>query len=440
MTSDSLQSATKTAPKTPGVYTFRNSKGRPLYIGKAANLKSRILSYLKSNDSRIRKMIEFAREVTFEQTSSDIEALILESQRIKKQQPPFNIMLRDDKQYFYVAFTKEQYPKIHLTHQFKTNKIKKDITELIGPFTDGSALKVTLKLLRRLFPYCTCKQPHYVRCLNAHIGKCLGFCCLRKPKDPKPRTYTANIRAIKNILNGKRDDVVSSLEKEMAQFAKHGNFEKAIELRDKIEKIKRVFLNAQIIRNQPDNVGVLTELQQALKLDRLPLRIEGYDISNIQGAYATGSMVVFVQGIPDKNEYRKFKIRSKQTADDTAMLREVLSRRLNHPEWTFPDLIIVDGGKGQLNAATAAIHGTCNTKHKNHLLHATCFGIHVIALTKNDKHFGDHIYVTSRKIAIPLSRLSLKTKNLILGVDTEAHRFAISYYRKLHGRSLRLRS
>lgn len=440
MTLDNLSSIIKSFPRTPGVYTFQNNKEKPLYIGKAANLRSRLLSYLKLGDPRIQKMIDLAETITYEETGSDIEALILESQRIKKQKPQFNIMLRDDKQYFFVVFTPEKFPKIFLTHQ--PQKFK---NTPIGPFTDGAALKVTLKILRRFFPYCTCKQFHHVRCLNAHIGKCLGFCCLKNSKHVDKKLYKKNIRAIKDILNGKKSTVIRNMEKEMSLEANQGKLERAIELRDKIKQIKRVFENAQIIsRHRQNSDGNLLELKKALRLDNFPHRIEGYDVSNIQGIHATGSMVAFIDGLPDKNEYRKFKIRQTFSSknlggqvrggNDTGMLREIIGRRLTHGEWTYPDLIIVDGGKGQLNAAYGIISNFQFPIFNSKPI--------VIALTKNDKHVGDHltIKVGEKFKLIPLAKLPESTKNLILAIDTEAHRFAILYYRKLHGRSLRLRS
>ncbi|HZZ99575.1 MAG TPA: GIY-YIG nuclease family protein, partial [Candidatus Paceibacterota bacterium] len=170
-----LRQFVKDAPDQPGIYRYQASNGRDLYIGKAASIKKRLTSYLKTEDSRIQKMITTADKVSFDPTNSDIEAMILESQMIKQKRPDFNIMLRDDKQYFYVAITREDFPHIFLTHQ-TTGRIKQrnhDIAEYIGPFTDGAALKSALRLLRSIFPYCTCTQKHHNRCLNYHIGKCL---------------------------------------------------------------------------------------------------------------------------------------------------------------------------------------------------------------------------------------------------------------------------
>ncbi|MBX4211774.1 MAG: GIY-YIG nuclease family protein [Candidatus Yanofskybacteria bacterium] len=274
MKRDKLAAAIKKLPSTSGVYIFKKDK-TPLYVGKATHLKSRVSAYPKSTDTRIQKMIEEANRLSYEETESDIEALILESVYIKRWQPKFNVVMRDDKQYFLVAFTKEEYPKIYLTHQKNSNKIKKEIGELIGPFTDGTALKSTLNSLRRLFPYCTCKQTHHVRCLNAHIGKCLGFCCLKNPTDAQPELYQANIRAIKNILNGKRASVIKELKKEMTELGIQHRFEDAIALRGKIERIERIFHNAQIIKRQQEHSRALVELQKILKLASVPNRIEG---------------------------------------------------------------------------------------------------------------------------------------------------------------------
>ena len=234
--------------------------------------------------------------------------------------------------------------------------------------------------------------------------------------------------AIRSILTGKKNSVIKNLEKEMARSAKRGNLEKAIELREKLKGLKRVFENAKIIQNKFYDTmiyhkivknKVLKSLQKILKLPVPPFRIEGYDISDIQGAHATGSMVTFIRGQPDKNFYRKFKIYTKQSPNDTAMLKEVLERRFKHEEWPFPDLILVDGGKGQVNAARAA-------------LAALKISIPIIGISKNKHHLGHQLIIPGRKTPLPLTKLSPADRNLLLAIDSEAHRFAITYYRKIH--------
>ena len=416
MTSAFLKKLVNKASTEPGIYIFTGSVDKKLYIGKASNIKARLSSYLKTTDHRILQMLARATGIKIFETDSEIEALIMESQQIKKHQPPFNIMLRDDKQFFYVVFGNENFPKISITHQTRQG------TDFVGPFTDGAALKTTLRYLRKAFPYCTCKKPHNNFCLNYHIGKCPGFCCLKKTvssiKYRVLREYKKNIKKLKDILSGKKTPMLKRLEKEMIALGKKDEFKKAIELRNKIEKIRRVFENARIIKENST---------QIFNFKQPPRRIEGYDIAHIQGKYAVGAMAVFtlqqssgqVDCNPDKNEYRKFKIYEKNTPDDTAMLKEILTRRFNHPEWPMPDLILVDGGKAQLNAAREIV--------KN---------IPIVALTKNERHLGVKFFVTGKKNPISLSKIPADVKNLLLRIDSEAHRFAISYYRNLHRKDL----
>lgn len=447
-----LKEQIKNLPVSSGIYIFKSSKNKPLYVGKALNLKNRTSNYLKTNDTRLQRMLSEAEKIDFTETDSGIEALILESQYIKKYKPSFNITFRDDKQYGFIGFTKEKYPKIFITHQPKKdvssskyhvlrskNKLKTHNTKYIihntnsyiGPFTDIGALKTTLRLLRKIFPYCTCRQLHNNYCLNYHIGKCPGDCCLKKPVPSIMyyvlREYQRNIKAIKNILNGNRNSLVKQFEKEMKHLSIKRDYEKALELQYKIKKLRRIFENARIIHNtnsiihnteiDKHSTDTLKHLANLIGIDRPPRRIEAYDIANIQGHHATGAMVVFENGQPNKNEYRKFKIYTKNTADDTGMLREILTRRFKHPEWQYPDLVIVDGGKAQLNTARSVI--------KN---------IPIIALTKNEKHIGHKILYEDQEVV--LSKLPEPVKNLLLHINSEAHRFAISYYRRLHRKTL----
>ncbi|HZZ99186.1 MAG TPA: excinuclease ABC subunit C, partial [Candidatus Paceibacterota bacterium] len=194
--------------------------------------------------------------------------------------------------------------------------------------------------------------------------------------------------------------------------------------RTKLERLERVFENARIIRNSEILKEYRSQLQSVIKSRKPVIRVEGYDISNIQGKHSVGSMVTFVHGQPDKNYYRKFNIKTVQGTNDTAMLREIVERRLNHTEWPFPDLIIVDGGKGQVNAVLKSL------QERN-------IAIPVAGLVKDEKHFGMALILPKRKTPIKLSKLSLPDRNLLLSIDGEAHRFAIGHYRHRHGRSLK---
>jgi len=489
MTTDQLKKKATALPEKPGVYTFKSKEDETLYIGKAANLKVRLGSYLKTDDRRISTMVALSSSIKTITTDSDIEALIMESQLIKRLRPKFNIMMRDDKQYFYVAFTQETFPKIFLGESHTTQRSRKVdhsavkkfpstallhyrlLPEFVGPFTDGSAIKTTLKLLRRTFPYCTCKQTHHNYCLNYHIGNCYGICCLKQQSRIfnlqfsifKGKEYGKNIKAIKEILSGKKKSLIHSFEKKMRDLSSKQEYEKARELQYKIEKLKRVFQNAQLINKSRTfmiyhkgsaALNVPESLQKLLNLSFIPRRIEAYDIANIQGKHAVGAMIVFTDGQPDKNEYRKFKIRNSNieirnkskilnsksetfsdlgfsTSDfrsggDTAMLYEILTRRFNHPEWPYPDLVVVDGGKAQLNTARSVLQ---NTRYEIQ-------DTRVIALTKNEKHMGYKVILQNNN-EILLSRLPIEVKNLLLQIDSEAHRFAISYYRNVHSRNIK---
>ncbi|OGM97569.1 MAG: hypothetical protein A2735_01585 [Candidatus Yanofskybacteria bacterium RIFCSPHIGHO2_01_FULL_41_21] len=472
-------------PDNPGIYRFQDKQKKDIYIGKASSIKKRLTSYTlalsssngKTTDSRIQKMITVAKYLTHIKTESDIEALILESQLIKQRRPQFNIMLRDDKQYFFVGFSNETFPHLFITHQpqLAENRVlgpssgggpaqrgdRRDwspgsgakgsvSTSYIGPFTDGMALKATLKYLRNIFPYCTCKQKHHNFCLNYHIGKCLGFCCLQNPEPgPQNKKYKQNIKAIKNILSGKKNSLIKELKKEMETAGKKHDFSRAIELRNKLERLERVFYNAQVIKHSEIIKLLDSGLSKLLNINKPIIKIEGYDISNIQGTYATGAMIAFINGIPDKKHYRKFTIhpvrshaRAKGTSPkdlgedtsngtakfgDTQMLAQILKRRLNHPEWSFPDLILIDGGKGQVSSALATL------KEMN-------INIPVIGLSKNEKHIGHQLVIPNRNSAgwktLLLTKLDIADKNLLLSIDAEAHRFAISHYRKLHRKSV----
>src|SRR3989344_4478490 len=317
----------KKAPSKPGIYSFLNKAGKILYIGKAVNLKLRLLSYadLKTLGPAKEKMVKESSRVKWLELESEAEALIEEAISIKAHRPRYNIVFRDDKQYFFVAFTKERFPRIFLTHQPIRKEARLPLgsraskSEFVGPFTDGGSLKSVLGSLKRIFPYCTCKEKHKRPCVRSQIGRCLEICCLKNPPewDIREKIYKKNIRAIKNVLRGRKQDVLKSIKREL----------------------------------NPERAKALVLAKDLLNLSDLPRKIEGYDISNIQGTSAVGSMVVFESGEPKKEDYRLFKIRYKKTPDDTEMHQEILLRRLKHDEWPLPDLILIDGGLGQLNAA-----------------------------------------------------------------------------------------
>ena len=394
-------------PKNPGVYALKNG-GKFLYIGKAFNIKGRVKNHFSKPAYRDNLFLNQVQKVGFLKTDSEIEALLLEAKLIKKYQPKYNILWRDDKNFFHVGITKETFPRVFLTHQPKPK------ATYLGPFVEGRPIKQTLRLLRKVFPYYTVKNHAKTPCLYCQINLCPG-------PHPDIKEYKKNIKNLVSVLKGKKKSVLQKLKKEMRSASWLQDFEKAAQMRDQISSLERVFSHATIFEEIREDDWRKTQkiFQGLLKIKREISRIEAYDISNIQGKQATGSMITFIKGAPNKNFYRKFKIRIEEKPNDIAMIKETLSRRLKHPEWPFPDVILIDGGKAQLNAAQLTI--------TNHQL-----PIPVIALAKKK----NELYLEDRKKPILLKTLPREIFNLILRLRDEAHRFAIIYHRKLRKKAL----
>ncbi|MEK7173943.1 MAG: GIY-YIG nuclease family protein [Patescibacteria group bacterium] len=420
-------------PLTPGVYFFRNSAGTILYIGKAANLRSRLSSYFMRGaalEAAKRRMREEAVEITWQEVPTEIEALLLEALLIKKHLPPYNIALRDDKQYLFVGFTKEQFPRLVFTHQpiafAQTQSGKLTKVEFFGPFTEGGAIKQLLRSLRKTFPYCTCKSLHERRCQQAELKLCLGICCMKNHNASKEErvVYQKNTRFIKNILAGRQQQLLKRLKTDMRRVSKNQNFETAAVLRDQTYALGRIFAHRHIVKTDfaAENQRGLHELRMLLGLQKTPERIEGYDISNIQGTHAVGSMVVFADGTADKSAYRKFQIRTVRGANDPAMIHEVIVRRLKHIEWPLPDIMLIDGGRTQLQAARHAFA-------KGNLAPGTpSEHTHIVSIAKRE----EELYTPARKMPFKLKEMPLSLLHLLQQIRNESHRFAISYYRKRH--------
>jgi len=443
-------------PTNPGVYIFRRD-ATPLYVGKAANIRKRLVSYFRKPtelSSKIQKMLHEATSIALEKTASEVEALIREAELIKKFRPRYNILMRDDKNYSFVGVTREPFPRIFITHQ--PGKIRSPKLEarnkskiqnpkyvsnfgfrassfrFIGPFTSASELHATLRMLRRIFPYCTCRTSHTRPCLNSQIGRCLGFCCTQdrfaRPAEAQTahRRYRVNIRKIIAVLSGDRTRLIAHLKREMAKTAKQEQYEEAARFRDEVFGLESVFSHRSVIRGPQhalDWSEVESRLQAMLHTDAPVQRIEGYDISNISGTAATGSMVVFTYGRPDKNQYRKFRIKTIQGPNDVGMHGEMLRRRFRHAEWAFPQLVVMDGGKPQLNAARQALAEF--RKRDPRLRH-----IILSALAKREE-----ILFTESGKAIRLAREHPSLFNLFRFVRDESHRFAQAYHHKLRQRA-----
>lgn len=417
-----------------------------LYVGKARDLRSRLSSYWRKNaGTKVTSLLAEADRVEWRELESEIDALIKEAEYIKNHIPKYNIVLRDDKSYFYAAITREAFPKIFITHssftQKQTARSSKTIAYHIGPFTSGAALKSVLHFLRKIFPYCTCFKPHKRPCLNTEIGRCLGYCCIFMNNESrimnheweiKKEEYKKNIQDIIGILNGKKKRIIVQLKKEMKEAAKNQQFEKAALRRNQIEGLKNIFLHTttldrqKVLRTKRNWAHIEKTLQTALETANTLKRVEGYDISNISGTEATGSMVVFVNGYPKKSEYRKFKIKTVLGPNDSAMMQEVLQRRLQHPEWQYPDVILIDGGKPQLSVALSAL----NTAQKEL---GVAKEIMIVGLAKRE----EELYTPCRAEPILLRTLPRDAEFFLEHVRNESHRFAKKYHHKLREMSYR---
>ncbi len=389
-------------PATPGVYLMRGAKGKLLYVGKAANLKRRVASYFaRSADTRIEALVSEIRNIDFKKTDTAIEALILESALIKRHQPPFNIREKDDTSFLFAEVTKEPFPRVELRRGMDPVRGRR-----FGPFTSASSVREALRIVRRIFPWHTHPPERvgtYERpCFDYQVGRCPGTCVGAVSK----REYGKTVRAITLFFEGKKRTILASLKKDMKRAAKALEFERAEQLKRQVFALEHIQDIALITRDDMRSAP-----RRFVPKSRAPLRIEGYDISNISGTSAVGSMVVFANGVPERSSYRKFRVRSVEGADDYAMLKEVLTRRFGN-NWPLPKVILVDGGAGQVSAARGVV------KSFNH-------SIPVIGIAKGPERKRNDI------IGIIPAGVSRET---LIRVRDEAHRFAIAYHRKVRGR------
>jgi excinuclease ABC subunit C len=404
-------------PSKTGVYLFKNAQGQVIYVGKAVNLKSRVHSYFQNNLlPKTSLLVSEIESIDYIEVQSEIEALILEANLIKKFRPRYNVRLKDDKDYLYIKVTKEKYPRI-ITARLRDLDAAKIY---FGPFPNSRAVRQTIRLIQKLFPHWICKNPPGQTCLYAHINLCFGPC----RKDFEPKEYEKRVHQIILFLKGKKDKVVKQITKEMNQKAKDLNFEKAALLRDQLESINYVTTQTRLVSHYLQNPNLLDDLrreelhqlEEILNLKKIPARIECYDISNTMGKEASGSMIVFTQAQADKSQYRKFKIKRSPGVDDYAMLKEVLQRRFKNT-WPSPDLIVIDGGKGQLKVACEVLKETGRD-------------IPIISLAKRREEIFLPIQPASLKL--PQSSPALQ---LIQRLRDEAHRFALNYHRHLRRKS-----
>ncbi|MFA5133841.1 MAG: excinuclease ABC subunit UvrC [Patescibacteria group bacterium] len=404
----------KNLPDHSGVYLFKDKSGEIIYVGKAASLKRRVSSYfMRAGDIKTEKLVSEVFDLEIRETPSAIEALILESQLIKKLAPKYNIKDKDNKSFLYVGITDEKFPKPILVRGLELNAERYALNAIFGPFTSAGALRESLNILRGIFPWSECKPNQGRPCFYFGIKKCPGVCVGKVTV----REYAKNIRNLELFFSGRRDQVIKNFEKEMILAAKKEDFEKAADIRNKLYALNHIRDVSLIKKEDVDNRRTLSVLRY-----NAMGRVEGYDISNISGEHAVGSMVVFTSGKPDKAEYKKFKIRTVRGANDVGMLREVLSRRFAHSEWPRPDIIFIDGGRGQVNAAQEIL------KEKK-------IKIPVLGIAKGLSRKNDRLVFSGEDLE--LERVAKSFENLFKQVRDEAHRFAIRYHKNLRAQSFK---
>ena len=405
-----LRSKIRSLPDSPGVYEFLDSKRRIIYVGKASRLKKRVASYFQAGRARDNRLELLAREVRgikFIRASSEAEALIYEAGLIKDHSPRFNIDLKDDKSYPFLKLTvNEKYPRL-----FITRRRLNDGAVYYGPYVNVKLLREALSFMKKVFPLRSCRTLRKSVCLEYHIGQCPGPC----EKKITDKEYKDIAGQLKKFLEGRKENLLSSLKKQMKQFSGKKQYEKALAVKKRIEALTAV--QQLHDRSQHPIYGELDELKNTLDLSKLPVVIECFDISNITGQQSVGSMVRFVAGRPRKAEYRKFRVKTAGGIDDYSMIREVVRRRyfrLIQEKKTLPDLVLIDGGRGHLSVVA------------RQLKELKLERVPVASIAKE----RNHLYTMSRQQPIrlsPGSRLLL----LIQRIRDEAHRFAITYHRGL---------
>lgn len=424
----------KNLPKNPGVYVYFK-KGFPIYIGKAVNLKSRVSSYFRlSLETKTAKMMSEAEEIGYINVTNDLEALLLEARLIKSFQPKYNIISKDDKHPLYIVITKEKFPRIITAR--KNDLIRMKPQSVYGPFPSTTSVRSVLKMLRRIIPYCEHKLGNRP-CIYSQIGLCKPC-----PNEIERSTdhiilkkkYLINIKHLKTILNGNASKVIKELEVEMYKFSNDENYEKAANIRNTIQKLNYIISPKASIDSYLENPNFAEDLREKeLKELRITLennglyiknlnRIECFDVAHLQGSSATASMVTFIKGVADKSYYRQFKIIQKNRRDDYNSMLEIASRRKKHlADWGIPDLIIVDGGKGQLSVFQKEFVGE---------------NIKIVGLAKRQETLVIPTKLLNSNTFIEFKLPKGPALNLIQRIRDEAHRFAQNYHHKLFKKSL----
>jgi len=409
---DTLKSKVDTLPQAPGVYMFKDASGEVIYIGKAKALKKRVQSYFtRQLDSKTQAMTAKIADVEYILTPTEAQAQILEAALIKERQPQYNIDLKDDKSFPWIKITKEEFPVVSICRRKKEEKA--DTALYFGPYTNAKLLRQAIKLIRKIFGFRSCRKLPKKPCLYYRVNLCPAPCAGKI----NGRDYQRVIKEIGLFLESKYSDLLDELSRRMKKASQEKEFEEAARIRDQLNALSAVAAAPAI----SSGINELEELKNLLQLNKLPLRIEAFDISNISGQQACGSMVSFYKGVADKNNYRRFRIKTVEGIDDYKMLAEVVLRRyrrLIEEKSLLPDLILIDGGRGHILTAARVLRGLG-------------LAIPLISIAKEE----ENIYINERMKPLKLDSGSAAL-NLIRRIRDEAHRFAISYHHLLHRKKI----
>ena len=394
-------------PDCPGVYLFKDPDGKILYVGKAVSLRKRVLSYFQPArplSPRISQLVRQTGDIDWITAGSEAEALLLEASHIKEHRPKFNILFRDDKSYPVLKVTAEEaFPRLFVGR----STTREAGVKVIGPFTNASLLKQAFLAVRRIFPFRTCRTLPKRACLDHYLKLCPAPCEGRISRE----AYQENLNQVFRLMEGRKGQVVQELEKKMREFSKERVYEEAAKARDQIAALAEITVRPrQFIPTE-----ALGDLQAVLRLKRPPRRIEGFDVSNIFGKEAVGSMVTFADGKPFKEGYKRFKVKTITGIDDYAMMKEIVRRRFQE-KWPQPDLVLIDGGRGHLNAALG-------------VMEELQVSLPAVGIAKE----FEEIFLPGRTEPLLLPPQS-RALQLLQRVRDEAHRFAIGYHRLLRGK------
>jgi len=410
-------------PSSPGIYIFEDENKKPLYIGKSISLKSRITQHYEGFKDRSTKAANFVpqtKTLYIKTVNNDLEAVITEANYIKTYKPRYNAITKDGKSNIYIIFTNEPDPKIKIIHATDIEALELDDykKQVFGPYTSSKVAETLIKFSRRIFGFCNAPFNSRSRaCFNYHLHQCPGACQFQIT----PQKYHRHLGQIKKFLSGQFTQLNKSLNRQIKIAIKKQYFEQAEVIKNKIFSLNQVInnQNSSLLLKLSDATDqmqhlIVSTLKHPL-LIKPPIRIECYDLAHLQGENYVGSMAVFINGAQDTSQYRHFNIKGLERSDPYAM-KEIITRRFQHPEWGIPDLIVLDGGIPQLSIVSSAIPSTVPT----------------IALAK--KRETIYFYQDSKTVSVNLN-LEDPVLNLFRNLRDEAHRFATTFHIKKRQKS-----